>query len=76
MINLEKCANATFCFVITKSWMMLRLDIITILIMVSVTAGAVILKDSIDQSLLTYAISVITDLIPFIGASLGAFAEL
>lgn len=51
MINLEKCANATFCFVITKSWMLLRLDIIAILIMISVISSAVfILKETIDNS--------------------------
>ena len=44
IINLEKCANATFCFSITNRWLSLRLDIIMILILISVAALSVALK--------------------------------
>ena len=57
--------------------MQLRLDIITYLIMISVAIGAVILKGgSVESAALAYAISVTTDLVPFIRDSLAAFAEL
>lgn len=76
LINLEKGANATFCFVITKCWMMLRLEIVTILINIIVILVTVLLYQRMDSDFLTYTISVVTDLVPFISLSLAAFAEL
>ena len=66
LINLEKGANATFCFIITKSWMMLRLELLTMMINIIVILVTVMLYKRLATAFLTYAVSVITDLVPFI----------
>ena len=56
--------------------MMLRLEIVTILINIIVILVTVLLYQRMDSDFLTYTISVVTDLVPFISLSLAAFAEL
>lgn len=44
VLNLEKCANSSFCYIISKSWLMLWLGLVTTIIMIIVVICVVVLK--------------------------------
>lgn len=64
--NLEEGANASFCYEVVNRWLGLRLDFITLIFTVGVAALCIGLRESIDTSDLSYIMTTITNIIPFI----------
>lgn len=54
--NLEKSANATFCFVITNRWLALMIDLVTLFFIISVAAFSIAFKNKVDTSDLAYTL--------------------
>ena len=68
--NLDEGGNASFTYEVASRWLALRLDFITVLFTVSVTAFCVGMRNSIDNSNLAYIVNIVTDVLPFISFSL------
>jgi hypothetical protein len=76
IVNVEKAANATFCFSLSNRWLAIRLDLVTLFFSISVAAFCIGFRHKIDIALLAYTLQVTSDLIAFFSFSLRSFAEL
>ena len=60
--NIEKSANATFCFVITNRWLALRIDLISLFFIISVAAFSIAFKSRVNPTNLAYTLQVTCDM--------------
>lgn len=74
--NLEKGANATFCFNVVNRWMGLRLDLVCVVFTIFVTIIAFIQRGYVNSELLILSIQSMTDVISFFSVSFRMYAEL
>jgi len=73
--NLEKGANATFCYNVANRWLGVRLDLTCLLFSSAAVIFAISFKGQIESAQLSFTLQIITDVIVFFSFSLRLFAE-
>ena len=74
--NLELGCNATFSYVIANRWIAIRLDILCALFIAIICISVVMLKDSVESSLLIMTLQVGSDIIFLFSISFRMYAEI
>ena len=74
--NVELGCNATFCYVIANRWIAIRLDILCSLFIAAICLSCVVLKGSVESSLLVMTLQVASDVIFLFSISFRMYAEI
>lgn len=74
--NVEKAANASFCFIISNRWLAFRLDFVGLFFTISVAVFSLIFKYQITTALLGYTLQITSNLLGFFSFTLRSYAEL
>ena len=74
--NLKFSTNASFCYVIAGRWIGIRLDVLCCVFVVFIYFFLVLLKGSVDGTLLVMSLQVASDVIFLFSLSFRMFAEI
>src|SRR5438105_10291780 len=76
MKNVEKAANATFCFLIVNRWLSIRFDMACLLFSISTAIICMAMRGKQEPGLLAYCILIMTDIIVQLSIALRMYCEL
>ena len=74
--NLELGSNATFSYVLANRWISIRLDILCALFIAIICISVVLLKGSVEASLLVMTLQITSDVIFLFSISFRMYAEI
>ena len=74
--NLKFSTNASFCYVIANRWIGIRLDVLCCVFVVFISFFLLLLKGSVDGTLLVMSLQVASDVIFLFSLSFRMFAEI